>query len=108
MLVQLEVSGPKLGFSSVIKIDAGFSTDNSQSDGYEEIDIPAKVDIEKHKAQAVKSREQFGSPPKTHAHSRTRTHAHTHAHTHTHAHASPAAATPPHDHAATTTHHRSQ
>jgi len=29
MLVQLEVSGPKLGFSSVIKIDAGFSTDNS-------------------------------------------------------------------------------
>lgn len=59
MLVQLEVSGPKLGFSSVIKIDAGFSTDNSQSDGYEEIDIPAKVDIEKHKSLVDKKLEEM-------------------------------------------------
>jgi ankyrin repeat protein len=59
MLVQLEVSGPKLGFSSVIKIDAGFSTDNSQSDGYEEIDIPAKVDIEKHKGLVDKKLEEM-------------------------------------------------
>jgi hypothetical protein len=59
MLVQLEVSGPKLGFNSVIKIDAGFSTDNSQSDGYEEIDIPAKVDIEKHKGLVDKKLEEM-------------------------------------------------
>ena len=56
----MEVSGPKLGFNSVLKIaDCSQSTENSIYDSNEEIDIPAKVDIDKHKMLIDKRLEEM-------------------------------------------------